>query len=75
MVQGLLRSDTLSRVVNKDLLEQVKEVLEEGVVVGGDGILVLSVIENTVTEQNSRTVRCFMAFTKRREPRVVSGVG
>lgn len=41
MVQSLLRGDTLSRIIDEDLLEQIKKVLEERIVGGGDGILVI----------------------------------
>lgn len=42
VVQGLLRSDTLGRVVDEDLLEQIDKVLEECVVAGDDVLLYVS---------------------------------
>lgn len=42
MIQGLLSSDTLRGVINKDLRKQIQEVLEEGVIRWDDVLHLLS---------------------------------
>lgn len=47
MLQSLLRSDAVSRIIHKDLLKQIDKVLEERVISRNNVLLYVSVFRDT----------------------------
>lgn len=74
MVQGLLRCNSLTRVIYEDFLQKIQEVLQENIARRND-VLFHSQYRSKIWVGSQPTLKCFMALTKRLEPLVVSGVG